>query len=1112
MVGEVWNSVIVGNSARFEAGGARDSQLVNCTVIANSSDSGGGIGGCGAENCIIYFNSAKVDENVKDSSVETSCTYPDPVGSGNITNDPQLASQSRLSSSSPCIGAGYYPSVSGFDIEMQPWSNPPSMGCDEFQGSSNTGALTVAISSTYSNLALEFEIQLTAQIDGALSHSVWDFGDGSPLVSNRPFASHAFETSGVYEVKLTAYNLDFPSGVTETMEVHVVTNSYFVAPGGSHIFPYDTWSKAANDIQSAIDAANIAGAYLLVSNGVYLSGGKAVSGSITNRVAITKPLHVKSVNGPEVTSIVGEGPIGNFAIRCVYVGEHSSLSGFTLTNGHTRSSGDFLVEQSGGGAWCEASGIISNCIIKNCEAEHSGGGVSFGRLDHCILMDNKSGSNGGGAYDATLKFCTMRGNSSLNGGGIRDGVLYNCALIGNSAFHGGGGYYGTFYNCYFTRNSAMDTGGGNGYGTLNNCTLTGNSADSGGGVFSSTLDNCILFFNTSPAGRSNYSASTLRYCCAAPLALGSGNITNAPQLSSAYHLAGSSPCIGEGRSIYAFGQDIDGEAWLSPPSIGCNEFHVGAVTGAVDINIYAETIFAVSGAPIQFAADIYGKVTNTIWDFGDGTILTNQPFVTHSFSADGTYQVTLKTFNQSWPAGIETGVSVEVASYNHYVALGGGHIHPFDTWGKAATNIQAAIDAVVANGASVIVSNGVYNMGVKPYENFSSTRIVIDKPIILRSVNGPNVTIVEGAGPAGPAGVRCVYVGENATISGFTLTNGHTLSAVSVVEQWAGGGAWCEPSAMIEGCVINGNSAGGSGGGVIGGQIISSLIMNNSATFNGGGTVASTVNNSLLLGNSADRDGGGSRYGTLNNCTLVQNTAGDEGGGAHLVTMNNCIVYYNTAPNGANHADSTLMYSCTTPFPGSVGNITNEPQFVDLVTVDFRLLSSSPCIDVGDITALSGFDLLGIPRPLDGDNNGSSIVDMGCYEFVNALSDSDGDSMRDTWELLYGLSPTNAADGASDIDGDGVLARDEHTADLSPLDSNQYFRVNGLQEDGACSVTFSCTNSRNYSLWYVSDLGSDTWVPVPGQTNIPGETDGVMSLVDTNAAAERIYRVDVALP
>ena len=120
--------------------------------------------------------------------------------------------------------------------------------------------------------------------------------------------------------------------------------------------PYDTWANAAHDMQSAVDMAQT-GDTVLVAGGVYATGGRAVSGSLTNRVAIDRAITVESLMGPDVTIIQGHQvpdlTNGDGAIRCVYLTDGASLSGFTLTKGATREeAGNYSAEQSGGGVWC----------------------------------------------------------------------------------------------------------------------------------------------------------------------------------------------------------------------------------------------------------------------------------------------------------------------------------------------------------------------------------------------------------------------------------------------------------------------------------------------------------------------------------------------------------------------------------------------------------------------------------------------------------------------------------------------------------------------------------------------------------------------------------------
>jgi len=413
----------------------------------------------------------------------------------------------------------------------------------------------------------------------------------------------------------------------------------------------------------------------------------------------------------------------------------------------------------------------------------------------------------------------------------------------------------------------------------------------------------------------------------------------------------------------------------------------------------------------------------------------------------------------------------KTAGLTRYVALNNATpVAPYLTWATAATNIQDAVNVAFTND-TVLVSNGVYQTGTRAGDG--SNRVFIGKAVAVQSVNGPGVTTIRGNSSLGVIAVRCVWMTNGASLTGFTLNNGGTPIAGG-----SGGGV---RGGVVSNCTLSGNAANDGGGGAYQAALYNCTLSGNSANL-GGGARSSTLNNCTLVENSA-QGGGGAYEATLNNCTLAGNSAGD-GGGASDCGLNNCIVYFNTdtfSPNGdnPNHVGGTLTYTCTTPDPGGTGNFTNDPLFVSLATTNLRIAAGSPCRDTGDNADAPGAtDLDGNARIVNG------YVDLGAYEYQGA--------------------------GQGDYDGDGIGNGDEGIAGTGFTDSNDVFAVSGVIVMSPATISFDSELGRVYAV-----DRNDALVPSPQVwtefTNNVAGTGGALVINDLLPGTNRNYRVRVKL-
>ncbi|MBE0684645.1 MAG: right-handed parallel beta-helix repeat-containing protein, partial [Anaerolineaceae bacterium] len=289
--------------------------------------------------------------------------------------------------------------------------------------------------------------------------------------------------------------------------------------------------------------------------------------------------------------------------------------------------------------------------------------------------------------------------------------------------------------------------------------------------------------------------------------------------------------------------------------------------------------------------------------------------------------------------------------------------------------------------------------------------------------------------------VVCDNLTERTILDGFTITAGHANDNTSTNQ--SGGGILvnnCGQNLWISNLDFVGNSAyrGGAVNNTASSPMMMQLDIRSNSAYEGGGGVYNatdsnpTIRESSMRGNTAVYGGaiynfenkntivnshfsgnlatqaGGAIYNYFSspeftNVTLASNYSSmpSSGGGIYnlgsdsKVKFVNSILYGNFPTQYSN--DGGVMGVTYSDIQGGfsgTGNITDNPLFVSPVAAqdkptiggDYRLTSSSPCIDTGlNDAVLSPViylkDLDGYQRIFDGDENGTATVDMGAYEY-----------------------------------------------------------------------------------------------------------------------------------
>ena len=491
--GTLRNCLVSGNKAKTSGGGVYQTggTVEFCTVAGNTSTaksnsglylngsgavcrynilSGNGAGVATEPNCNIAFTAAaSFATNIVNTASGT--TY----GTDNIYDVPLFTDAPNddytLSAGSPAIDAAVGADWVADDLvgNARPEDGNgdgtavPDLGCYEAPDAS-AGALQCSFSPDSVESAGATTVSFSAAASGTGSQGtltyVWTLPGATDVTTSDGGASVTaiYSDPGAYDVTLevTAEN-----GTTATASVascvKIGSPTIFVdASNETPVWPYATWATAATNIQDVFDTIVVDPSKVTtvtVTNGTY---------TIKNPyIALSFPIVLKSVNGPEATTIRAGYAIDHSRHHFYLTHDEALLTGFTLSNARSDS---WETGDHGASSLRISAGVVSNCVVTGAVTGRSTyGAVSVsgtGLFTHSVVRNSyshKSTSSGAAVHGGGL--------TVQNGGTAEYCVITNCYVSGAEGTSGGGAYVlggilrdSQVLNCY-AKDSAANYGG-----------------------------------------------------------------------------------------------------------------------------------------------------------------------------------------------------------------------------------------------------------------------------------------------------------------------------------------------------------------------------------------------------------------------------------------------------------------------------------------------------------------------------------------------------------------------------------------------------------------------------------------------------------------------------
>lgn len=837
---------------------------------------------------------------------------------------------------------------------------------------------------------------------------------------------------------------------------------YYVKTNGSG--NGTSWASASNDLQFVISQKAASGDSIWVAAGTYtpIRNADKTNGKQTNPTDRTNSFVLSNnvkifggFNGTEtslsqrniqtnVTVLSGDlGTIGTTTDNTYHVVISSgnvgtaTLDGFTITGGYANDWGSITVNGNsisdiyGGGIVCYSSSpTFKNLIISSNYSGNQGAGIyiagtSTPTISNITITSNTAETEGGGMYIT----------------GTATPVISYTSIASNKAgASGGAGLYNessssiTITNSTFNNNSTTSSWGSGG-GIFNKGTLSlingliyKNSSDqNGGGIYSSgttTLVNNTIVYNNSNAN----------YVVGAGV---SGTVTLNNSIIWGNLRSGSTSDNTTGNITYNYCLLESGT--LSGTSIISNQIprFKSVSTDNYRLNGYSPAVNIGSNSLNTTSTDLDGNARI----FNAGTIDL------------GPYEY------QS------TDTSLPVKTQTMYVKKGGAGTKDGSSWANAVGELSDALKLSYESGVvmQIWVAAGTYTPGylagnainavnkafvlqkdVKIYGGFAGTETSLSQ----RNWKN-NVTILSGANTNYHVVISSADAGT-ATLDGFTITGANgtysgqiTVNGNTVKDEFGGGIYLVSSSPILSNLIVTNNYSASEGAGIY------------------CDASSPTMTNILVYKNNSGQNCAGI-YSTSNanptiiNSTIVYNTATSWASGVGLngsMTIENTIVWGNTT-TGSITKKYCLIENAPVITTSQVISKA-DPQFTDISTDDYTLKKTSPAINIGNNSYVSGvtLDLAGHARIVN------SKVDLGAYEYssnqwTGAVSTDSEDAAN--WSMGTVLADSEYLEFSSTASNDLILKAD-HAVGAIVNSSDKNLIVNGKKLSIGGSITFDGT-------------------------------------------------------